>query len=101
MPDMAQHLEPAYVARVVQVVRESEAGEDVQPQADATQIMQQAIQELLARIQANPHHYAMSNEEFSLFNYYRPNLGQSDMIRHAVERYWQRRHADAERAHCK
>lgn len=93
-----QHLSSAYVARVVALVRENEAGEDVEPPANAGQIMQRGIQELLARIAADPNQYAMSNEEFSLFNYYRANLGESDLIRHAVERHWERRHAEAERA---
>lgn len=51
-------------------------------------ILERAVRDLWARIQAQPHTYLLSRSEFSLFNYFRSRFGSSEVAQRAIKRFW-------------
>ncbi|MCJ1435470.1 hypothetical protein MMC27_004843 [Xylographa pallens] len=73
------------VPKALELVRNSETGE-VHPGVDAT--LEKAVVQIWARIQANPHTYVMSKDEFAVFNYFQERYKGDEIARKAVARFW-------------
>ncbi|PGH17024.1 hypothetical protein AJ79_01408 [Helicocarpus griseus UAMH5409] len=60
-------------------------GDQIDPRIAS--ILENAINEIWRRVQAQPETYILTHDEFSLFNYYRHRY-PNPIAQRAVERYW-------------
>ena len=73
------------VARALEIVRNNEEGQ-VHP--SVTAVLEKAVAEIWRKIQAQPTSYAMSRDEFAVFNFYRNRFKDSQVAQQAVARFW-------------
>jgi hypothetical protein len=71
------------IQRALEIARNSEGGVD----PVIVSYLEKAIQEVWARLHANPN-YILTKDEFSLFTYYRARFQNSEVARRAVQRFW-------------
>ena len=73
------------VQEALEIVRNSE--ERHMDQAALT-VIERALAQVWARIQAQPNSYVMTKDEFAVFNYNRNRFLSSDVAQRAVARFW-------------
>ena len=66
------------------IARNSEGGVD----SSINAYLERKLGELWARLQAQPHTYVFTKDEFALFNYYRQRFGNTDIATSAIRRFW-------------
>ncbi|PGH05628.1 hypothetical protein AJ80_08320 [Polytolypa hystricis UAMH7299] len=73
------------VRRALESARNSENGHI---DARVNTILNNAINELWRRVQAQPDSFVLSRDEFALFNYFQDRFRGSTVAQRAVERFW-------------
>ena len=76
---------PLTLAKALEIAKENQNGPVPTP---VTTMLEKKNSEIWRRIDAQPNTYVMSQEEFSVFNYYRSRYDNSRVAQDAVARFW-------------
>lgn len=76
----------------LEIARNSDDG-DIDPRVLA--ILEEAIQAIWLRIQAQPQTYVLTKLEFAVFNYFQDRFRGNSTAQRAVERFWNHFQSDA------
>lgn len=72
------------LAQAVHLAQNSPSGVDQRLAAH----LDRKVNEVYAKIKAQPNSYVLPSDEFALINYYRSRFGDSDLIKSATKRFW-------------
>ena len=76
---------PLTLAKALEIAKENQNGPVPPP---VTAMLEKKISDIWRRIMAQPNTYVLSQEEFSVFNYYRSRYDNNRVAQDAVARFW-------------
>jgi hypothetical protein len=73
------------VTQALEIARDSPEGAQ---DSAIVRILETALSEIWAKIQAQPTSYVMTRDEFAVFNYFQSRFGGHELAASAIRRYW-------------